>query len=94
MSALALDLLPVPGGVDPYPGRVNEEMAVERLRIAFAVNDTVIRHLFSIGLTLHATRTMVPDVVQIRLDATIDELDGVIHELRSLIFDLAGRCSR
>jgi len=65
-----------------------DEMVVERLRIAFAVNDTVIRHLFSIGLGLHTTRTMVSDLARVRLDATIGELDMAISELRSLIFDL------
>ncbi len=65
-----------------------DDMVVERLRIAFGVNDTVIRHLFSIGLSLHTTRTMVSDPARIRLDATIGELDVAINELRSLIFDL------
>lgn len=64
------------------------QTSTDRLRIAFGVNDTVIRHLFSIGLDLHTTRALVSDPAQVRLDATIEELDVVIRELRSLIFDL------
>ncbi|MEO8692204.1 MAG: GAF domain-containing protein [Acidimicrobiales bacterium] len=64
------------------------DLGIDRLRIAVGVNDVVIRHLFSIGLSLHTTRTMVPDSARDRLDATISELDATIGELRSLIFDL------
>lgn len=60
----------------------------DRRRIAVGVNDTVIRHLFSIGLDLHTTRALSSETVQSRLDSTIHELDAAIRELRSLIFDL------
>ncbi len=60
----------------------------DRLRIASGVNDLIIRHLFSIGLSLHSTRTMVPDVARDRIDIAIEELDASIGELRSLIFEL------
>ena len=63
----------------------------DRLRIAVGVNDTVIRHLFSIGLGLHTTRAQASTSVQLRLDGTISELDAAIRELRSLIFDLEHR---
>jgi len=63
----------------------------DRLRIAVGVNDTVIRHLFSIGLDLHTTRAQASTSVQLRLDGTISELDAAIRELRSLIFDLEHR---
>ena len=66
----------------------------DRLRIAVGVNDIVIRHLFSISLSLHTTRTMVPDAARDRLDATIDDLDATIRDLRSLIFDLEGEAPR
>ena len=79
-----------------YPASLvvpENELIVDRLRIAFGVNDTVIRHLFSIGLELHTTRAMVSSPAQVRLDATIDELDLAINELRTLIFDLERRAS-
>ena len=60
----------------------------DRLRIALGVNDTVIRHLFSISLALHSARAMVSTDAQIRLDSCINELDAAIAELRALIFDL------
>ena len=63
----------------------------DRLRIAVGVNDTVIRHLFSIGLDLHTTRAQASTSVQLRLDGSISELDAAIRELRSLIFDLEHR---
>lgn len=63
----------------------------DRLRIAVGVNDTVIRHLFSIGLDLHTTRAQASTSVQLRLDGTISELDAAIRELRCLIFDLEHR---
>ena len=69
-------------------------MAADRLRIAFGVNDTVIRHLFSIGLSLHTTREVVSGPAQVRLDSMINELDHAISELRSLIFDLACEAPR
>jgi len=61
---------------------------VEQLRIVSGASDTLIRHLFSVGLSLHETRTMVSDLAQVRLDATIGELDLAIRELRSLVFGL------
>lgn len=82
MRIASIDPQPVFGGGAPAPG------SDDRLRIALGVNDTVIRHLYSIGLGLHTTRTMVSDLAQVRLDGTIGELDLVIGELRSLVFDL------
>ncbi|BBY62219.1 histidine kinase [Mycolicibacterium helvum] len=63
----------------------------DRDRIARDLHDHVIQRLFAIGLTLQGTipRAKVPDVQQ-RLVATVDELQGVIQEIRTAIFDLHG----
>jgi signal transduction histidine kinase len=51
----------------------------------------VIQRLFAVGLTLQGTipRAKVPEVQQ-RLVTTVDELQGVIQEIRTAIFDLHG----
>ena len=67
---------------------LDSQQGTDRLRIALGVNDIVIRHLFSISLSLHTTRAMVTNEAQIRLDSSINELDAAIGELRTLIFDL------
>lgn len=63
----------------------------DRDRIARDLHDHVIQRLFAIGLTLQGTipRAKVPEVQQ-RLVATVDELQGVIQEIRTAIFDLHG----
>jgi signal transduction histidine kinase len=63
----------------------------DRDRIARDLHDHVIQRLFAIGLSLQGTipRTRVPEVQQ-RLMNTVDELQGVIQEIRTAIFDLHG----
>jgi signal transduction histidine kinase len=63
----------------------------DRDRIARDLHDHVIQRLFAVGLSLQGTipRTRVPEVQQ-RLISTVDELQGVIQEIRTAIFDLHG----
>jgi signal transduction histidine kinase len=63
----------------------------ERDRIARDLHDHVIQRLFAVGLSLQGAipRARVPDVQQ-RLADTVDELQAVIQEIRSTIFDLHG----
>jgi signal transduction histidine kinase len=63
----------------------------ERDRIARDLHDHVIQRLFAMGLTLQGTIPRVPsaDVSQ-RLADTVDELQAVIQEIRTTIFDLHG----
>ncbi len=63
----------------------------DRDRIARDLHDHVIQRLFAVGLTLQGTipRAKVPEVQQ-RLVTTVDELQGVIQEIRTAIFDLHG----
>jgi signal transduction histidine kinase len=67
------------------------EVISERDRIARDLHDHVIQRLFAVGLTLQSTipRARTPEVQQ-RLADTVDELQNVIQEIRTTIFDLHG----
>lgn len=70
------------------------DMLSERDRIARDLHDHVIQRLFAVGLSLQGAipRARVPEVQQ-RLADTVDELQAVIQEIRSTIFDLHGGTS-
>jgi two-component system sensor histidine kinase DevS len=70
------------------------EVLSERDRIARDLHDHVIQRLFAVGLSLQGVipRARTPDV-QHRLADTVDELQAVIQEIRSTIFDLHGGSS-
>jgi signal transduction histidine kinase len=63
----------------------------DRDRIARDLHDHVIQRLFAIGLAVQGTiaRTRSPEAQQ-RLTGTVDDLQAVIHEIRTAIFDLHG----
>lgn len=71
--------------------RVRELDVIEdRDRIARDLHDTVIQRLFSTGLTLQVAARLaqpMPDVV-VRIEQAVDELDHVVREVRSSIFEL------
>ena len=63
----------------------------ERERISRELHDGVIQVLFSIGMGLESTRTLLrthPERAESRLDGAIDGIDGAIRELRNYIFQL------
>lgn len=65
--------------------RVNDD----RDRIARDLHDVVIQRLFAIGMRLDAVRKYdMHPVVHSRISGTIDDLDLVIRDIRSTIFDL------
>lgn len=70
------------------------EVISERDRIARDLHDHVIQRLFAVGLTLQGAipRAIAPEV-QKRLSDTVDELQSVIQEIRTTIFDLHGGSS-
>jgi two-component system sensor histidine kinase DevS len=72
--------------------RVHElDVLTDRDRIARDLHDHVIQRLFAAGLSLQGTVARVRDSeVQQRLSETVDELQGVIEEIRTTIFDLHG----
>jgi signal transduction histidine kinase len=65
------------------------EVLADRERIARDLHDQVIQRLFAIGLAMQGTqrRTKIP-VVADRLTEHIHQLQQVIHDIRSAIFDL------
>ncbi|ORB86069.1 histidine kinase [Mycobacterium kansasii] len=67
------------------------DVVTERDRIARDLHDHVIQRLFAVGLALQAAvpRARVPEVQQ-RLSEAVDDLQGVIQEIRTTIFDLHG----
>ncbi len=72
--------------------RVRElDVLSDRDRIARDLHDHVIQRLFAVGLTLQGTipRTRSPEA-QRRLTDCVDDLQSVIQEIRTAIFDLHG----
>jgi signal transduction histidine kinase len=63
----------------------------DRDRIARDLHDHVIQRLFAVGLSLQGVipRARVPEVQQ-RLSDSVDDLQEVIQEIRTAIFDLHG----
>lgn len=70
------------------------DIVADRERIARDLHDHVIQRLFAAGLSLQGAipQARVPEV-QRRLTETVDELQAVIQEIRSTIFDLHGGAS-
>ena len=65
------------------------DVLTDRDRIARDLHDHVIQRLFAVGLALQGT---VPfNRVQQRLSDSVDDLQGVIQEIRTTIFDLHPR---
>ncbi|ORV39422.1 sensor histidine kinase [Mycobacterium conspicuum] len=67
------------------------DVVTDRDRIARDLHDHVIQRLFAVGLALQGTvsRTREPEVQQ-RLSEAVDDLQAVIQEIRTTIFDLHG----
>ena len=67
------------------------DVLADRDRIARDLHDHVIQRLFAVGLALQGTipRARSPEVQQ-RLSEYVDDLQAVIEEIRTTIFDLHG----
>ena len=73
-------------------GRMRElDILADRDRIAHDLQDHVIRRIFAVELDLQGTIPRARSAeVQQRLSGSIDDLQGVIREIRTAIFDLDG----
>ncbi|HEY7054231.1 MAG TPA: GAF domain-containing sensor histidine kinase [Mycobacterium sp.] len=67
------------------------DVLADRDRIARDLHDHVIQRLFAVGLSLQGTiaRARSPEVAQ-RLSESVDDLQAVIQQIRTAIFDLHG----
>ncbi|WP_343708582.1 GAF domain-containing sensor histidine kinase [Mycobacterium sp.] len=70
------------------------DVLTDRDRIARDLHDHVIQRLFAVGLALQGTvlRARYPEVRQ-RISEAVDDLQAVIQEIRTAIFDLHGASS-
>jgi two-component system sensor histidine kinase DevS len=67
------------------------DVLTDRDRIARDLHDHVIQRLFAVGLALQGTVPRTRDSeVQQRLSEAVDDLQGVIQDIRTTIFDLHG----
>jgi signal transduction histidine kinase len=67
------------------------DVLADRDRIARDLHDHVIQRLFAVGLSLQGTVSRATSAqVQRRLTESVDELQAVITEIRTAIFDLHG----
>ena len=64
------------------------QMANDRDRIARDLHDLVIQRVFGVGMRLSSLLPAVPDVTADHLREVVAELDGVINDIRTTIFDL------
>ena len=60
----------------------------DRDRLARDLHDTVIQRLFGVGLTLQSMAVRASTDVVEGLDAAVAEIDHVIHQVRSTIYEL------
>ncbi|MGZ4521062.1 MAG: GAF domain-containing protein [Mycobacteriaceae bacterium] len=71
------------------------DVFADRDRIARDLHDHVIQRLFAVGLALQSThrRAKSPEVQQ-RLGESIDQMQEIVREIRTAIFDLHGGADR
>ncbi|MBS9534862.1 GAF domain-containing sensor histidine kinase [Mycobacterium sp. M1] len=70
------------------------DVVTDRDRIARDLHDHVIQRLFAVGLSLQGTIPRARSAtVQHRLSDAVDDLQGIIEEIRTTIFDLHGTSS-
>ncbi|MDJ0770316.1 MAG: PAS domain S-box protein [Ilumatobacter sp.] len=68
----------------------HEQLALvhERERIGRDLHDVVLQHLYGMGLTVQATASLADELIQKRLEDVIDDIDGIISEVRTIVFTL------
>jgi Histidine kinase/Histidine kinase-, DNA gyrase B-, and HSP90-like ATPase len=85
-----------PGSWPPRSAGMCElDVVTDRDRIVRDLHDHVIQRLFAVGLALQATVPRTRDAeVRRRLTEAVDDLHGVIQEIRTTIFDLHAGITR
>lgn len=87
-AAIAVDLARTRAEVDRL------QLIDDRERIARDLHDTVVQRLFATGMTLQAATPRADPATATRLSSAVDEIDGVIRDIRSTIFALAAQQTR
>jgi signal transduction histidine kinase len=65
------------------------EVLDERERIAKELHDGVIQSLFAVGMNLQGAAALAQDEgISVRIEASVDDIDGAIRDLRNYIFGL------
>ena len=66
------------------------DVASDRERIAADLHDHVLQRLFAVGLGLQATqaRLAAPPEAAHRVNEAVDQIDGIVRDIRTSIFDL------
>ena len=93
-EASALDMFASAAAIVLSLGSARAELEELRLvseheRIARDLHDTVIQHLFALGMTLQSLHRLADGLVAERLDSAVASIDEVIREIRETIFDLS-----
>jgi signal transduction histidine kinase len=63
-------------------------VSADRDRMARDLHDTVIQRLFALGLTLQSMASRLPDAAARQLGGAVAEIDRVITQVRSAIYEL------
>ncbi|CAJ1496786.1 GAF domain-containing sensor histidine kinase [[Mycobacterium] burgundiense] len=66
------------------------DLLSDRDRIARDLHDHVIQRLFAVGLSLQGAQSADPEDTSARISGALDDLQQVVQEIRTAIFDLHG----
>ena len=68
------------------PGDVELSQSLDEAnsRIASALGDTVVRHLFAVGMRMQSVQSRADDGLQDEVGELVQELDKIIREIRDL----------
>jgi signal transduction histidine kinase len=88
-----VEALALAAGIAIENARLHQQVQVvavheDRDRLARDLHDTVIQRLFGVGLSLQSMAGRASDDTAKRLGAAVAEIDQVIHQVRSTIYEL------
>ena len=88
-----VEALALAAGIAIENARLHQQVQVaavheDRDRLARDLHDTVIQRLFGVGLALQSMAGRASDDTGKRLEAAVGEIDQIIHQVRSTIYEL------
>jgi len=92
-DAALVEALALAAGIAIENARLHQRVQVvavyeDRDRLARDLHDTVIQRLFGVGLTLQGMAARTPPEITEGLQNAVAEIDRVIHQVRSTIYEL------